>query len=149
MKLDLIDCSILGALQQDARITMAELGRRVGLSTPAVIERVRKLEEARVILGYHAEIAPQQVGLPLHAFIKVTVSGEQLSRFAEIVRKVPEVRQCHRVTGAESYLVQVAARDIGHLEQIIDSLAPYTATQTSLVLASVIGWNPVIPPEEE
>jgi Lrp/AsnC family leucine-responsive transcriptional regulator len=146
-KLDLIDCSILGILQQDARLSMAELGRRVGLSTPAVIERVRKLEDAKVILGYHAEIAPQQVGLPLHAFIKVTVAGEQLPRFAEVVRRVPEVRECHRVTGAESYIVQVAARDIGHLEKIIDSLAPYVATQTSLVLASVIAWNPVIPAE--
>ena len=142
-RLDQIDHHILAVLQTEARIPFAELGRRVGLSTPAVIERVRKLEDAKVILGYHAEVAPARVGLPLEAFIKITVTGDKLEQFAKVVRAVPEVRQAHRVTGAESYIVQVAARDIAHLERLIDSLAPYVATQTSLVLASTIPWNPL------
>lgn len=140
-KLDQIDHHVLAVLQTEARIPFAELGRRVGLSTPAVIERVRKLEELGVILGYHAEVAPASVGLPLQAFIKVTIAGDKLEQFAEVVRRIPEVRQAHRVTGAESYIVQVAARDIAHLERLIDSLAPYVATQTSLVLAATISWN--------
>ena len=144
-KLDAIDCAILAELQTDARLPFAELGRRVNLSTPAAIERVRKLEDSGTIRGYHAQVAPAQVGLPLRAFIKVTISGDKLERFAAVARRVPEVRECHRVTGAESFIVQVVARDVAHLEQIIDSLAPYVATQTSIVLASVIDWNPVVP----
>ena len=125
----------------------AELGRRVGLSTPAVIERVRKLEDSGTIRGYHAQVDPGAVGLPLRAFIKVTISGDKLDRFAAVARRVPEVRECHRVTGAESFIVQVAVRDVAHLETVIDSLAPYVATQTSIVLASLIDWNPVVPPD--
>ncbi len=143
--LDSIDLAILAELQADARLAFAELGRRVGLSTPAVIERVRKLEDSATIRGYHARVDPAAVGLPLRAFIKVTISGDKLARFAGVARHVPEVRECHRVTGAESFIVQVAVRDVAHLEQVIDSLAPYVATQTSIVLASTIDWNPVVP----
>lgn len=144
MELDRIDCALIEHLQKDARTPFAELGRRVGLSNAATIERVRKMEDAGVIRGYHAEIAPDRVGLPMLAFIKVTIAGDKLEKFASVVRRVPEVRAAHRVTGAESYIVQVAVRDIAHLEKVIDALAPYVATQTSLVLASAIAWNPVV-----
>ena len=144
-RFDAVDSAILAELQADARLPFAELGRRVALSTPAVIERVRKLEDAGAIRGYHAQVDPIAVGLPLRAFIKVTIAGDKLERFAAVARRVPEVRECHRVTGAESFIVQVAVRDVAHLEQVIDSLAPYVATQTSIVLASIIDWNPVIP----
>lgn len=145
IELDRLDAGILRLLQQDARISYAELGRQIGLSTPATMERVRKLEDAGVIRGYHAEVSLDAVGLPLRAFIKVTIAGDKLEKFASVVRRVREVREAHRVTGAESYMVQVAVRDIAHLEQVIDSLAPYVATQTSMVLASPIAWNPVEP----
>ncbi len=144
-RFDAVDSAILAELQTDARIPFAELGRRVALSTPAVIERVRKLEDSGAIRGYHAQVDPVAVGLPLRAFIKVTIAGDKLERFAAVARRVPEVRECHRVTGAESFIVQVAVRDVAHLEQVIDSLAPYVATQTSIVLASIIDWNPVVP----
>ena len=147
-RFDAIDSVILAELQQDARLPFAELGRRVALSTPAVIERVRKLEDVGAIRGYHAQVDPAAVGLPLRAFIMVTIAGDKLERFAAVARRVSEVRECHRVTGAESFIVQVAVRDVAHLEQVIDALAPYVATQTSLVLASLIEWNPVIPPAE-
>lgn len=143
---DAVDSAILAELQADARLPFAELGRRVSLSTPAVIERVRKLEDAGAIRGYHAQVDPAAVGLPLRAFIKVTIAGDKLERFAAVARRVSEVRECHRVTGAESFIVQIAVRDVAHLEQVIDSLAPYVATQTSIVLASIIDWNPVLPP---
>jgi Lrp/AsnC family leucine-responsive transcriptional regulator len=144
-RFDSVDSALLAELQADARLPFAELGRRVSLSTPAVIERVRKLEDIGAIRGYHAQIDPAAVGLPLRAFIKVTIAGDKLERFAAVARRVPEVRECHRVTGAESFIVQIAVRDVAHLEQVIDSLAPYVATQTSIVLASIIDWNPVIP----
>ncbi len=144
-ELDAIDAQILEELQADARIAYAELGRRVGLSTPSTAERVRKLEEAGVILGYHAHVSPQKVGLAMGAFVKISVAGERLVRFANLVRKVPEVLECHRVTGQESFLLEVAVENAAHLERVIDSLMPYVATNTSIILASPITRGAVRP----
>jgi Lrp/AsnC family transcriptional regulator, leucine-responsive regulatory protein len=143
--IDDIDCAILVELQSNARIAFAELGRRVGLSTPAVIERVHRLEEGQVITGYRALVDPAKVGLPVRAFVKVTVAGDKLTKFAALVRKLPEVLQCHRVTGAESFIVQVAVRDVLHMEEVIDSMMPYVATNTSMILASPVPWNVIVP----
>jgi Lrp/AsnC family transcriptional regulator, leucine-responsive regulatory protein len=143
--IDDIDCEILAELQINARIPFAELGRRVGLSTPAVIERVHRLEEKRVILGFRTLIDPAKVGLPVRAFVKVTVAGDKLTRFSALVRKLPEVLECHRVTGAESFMVQVAVRDVTHMEAVIDSMMPYVATNTSMILASPVPWNSILP----
>ena len=143
--LDAIDHHILAELQANARIAFAELGRRVGLSTPSVIERVRRMEDAEVILRYAAAVDPAKVGLPVRAFIKITVSGDKLQLFNQLSRHVPEILECHRVTGSESYILQVAVRDMAHLEVVIDSLMPYTSTNTSMVLASPVPWNPVVP----
>jgi Lrp/AsnC family transcriptional regulator, leucine-responsive regulatory protein len=147
--LDDIDCDILDELQTNARIPFAELGRRVGLSTPAVIERVRRLEESGVILGYRTAVDPARVGLPVRAFVHVTVAGDKLAKFAAVVRNVPEVLECHRVTGAESFIVQVAVRDVGHMQEVIDSMMPYVSTNTSMVLASPVPWNRVLPAQRQ
>lgn len=144
-QIDDIDCEILAELQANARIAFAELGRRVGLSTPAVIERVRRLEESQVILGYRTVVDPGKVGLPVRAFVKVTVAGDKLAKFSAIVRNLPEVLECHRVTGAESFMVQVAVRDVRHMEEVIDSMMPYVATNTSMILASPVPWNSILP----
>jgi Lrp/AsnC family transcriptional regulator, leucine-responsive regulatory protein len=143
--LDDLDCDILAELQTNARIPFAELGRRVGLSTPAVIERVRRLEDNQVILGYRTAVDPSKVGLPVRAFVHVTVAGDKLAKFASVVRGLPEVLECHRVTGAQSFIVQVAVRDVGHMEEVIDSMMPYVSTNTSMVLASPVPWNSVLP----
>ena len=143
--IDDIDCEILAELQDNARIAFAELGRRVGLSTPAVIERVRRLEEKQVIVGYRTLVDPAKVGLPVRAFVKVTVAGDKLAKFSALVRKLPEVLQCHRVTGAESFMVQIAVRDMTHMEEAIDSMMPYVATNTSMILASPVPWNSILP----
>jgi Lrp/AsnC family leucine-responsive transcriptional regulator len=126
-------------------MSFAELGRQVGLSTPAVIERVRHLEDERIILGYHAQIDPTAVGLPVAAMVRITVDGNRLRQFAELVKTIPEVLECHRVTGSESYIVQVAVRDTVHLEEVIDTMMPYVSTNTSLILASPVAWSPVTP----
>jgi Lrp/AsnC family leucine-responsive transcriptional regulator len=143
--IDDIDCEILAELQANARIAFAELGRRVGLSTPAVIERVHRLEESQVILGYRTLVDPAQVGLPVRAFVHVTVAGDKLAKFAAVVRNLPEVLECHRVTGAESFIVQVAVRDVRHMEEVIDSMMPYVSTNTSMILASPVPWNSILP----
>ena len=143
--IDDIDCEILAELQANARTAFAELGRRVGLSTPAVIERVRRLEEQHIILGYRAMVDPARVGLPVRAFVKVTIAGDKLAKFAALVKTLPEVLECHRVTGAESFMVQVAVRDVRHMEEVIDAMMPYVATNTSMILASPVPWNRILP----
>jgi len=145
--LDDIGWKIVVELQQDARIPFAELGRRVGLSTPAVAERVRRLEDAGIIVGYHAEVDHSKLGFPLLAFVRVNVLGHELSRFTKKADERPEVLEVHRVTGAESFIIKVAVRDQAHLEKVIDSLMPYVATTTSMVLSSSLTWKCTNPEE--
>jgi Lrp/AsnC family leucine-responsive transcriptional regulator len=136
MAIDDIDRKVLSELQQDARISYAELGRRVGLTTPAVIERVRKLEDAGVITGYRAEIDTSKVGLPIIAFIRMSISGVDYSHIIEVAEQSNEVLECHRGTGGDSFIMKVAVSSVEHLQQIIDKLTPYGITTTAIVLSS-------------
>jgi len=147
--LDDIGWNILNELQQNARISFAELGRRVGLSTPAITERVRKMEEAGIILGYRAQIDPSKVGLPILAFINVKVGGENMSNFMKVAANHPEVLECHRVTGSESFLLKTAVSDVAHLEKLLDALMPYVATTTSMVLSTTLAWGNIVRPRSQ
>ena len=147
--LDDIGWNILNELQQNARISFAELGRRVGLSTPAITERVRKMEEAGIILGYRAQIDPSKVGLPILAFINVKVGGENMSHFMKVAANHPEVLECHRVTGSESFLLKTAVSDVAHLEKLLDALMPYVATTTSMVLSTTLAWGNIVRPRSQ
>lgn len=141
--LDGIDRILLDELQHDARMTFAELARRVQLSKPAVMERVRKFERNGVIRGYRAVLDPVKMGLPVRAIVKVIVAGDRLSNFAKVVHGIPEVVECHRVTGSESFIVHVIVRDMNHLETVIDAMMPYVSTNTSIVLNSPVQDAPV------
>ncbi len=147
--LDNIGWHILQQLQENARLPFAELGRRVGLSTPAVAERVRNMEDAGIIRGYRAEVDPKACGYSISAFIRVNVAGDKLQHFVELAKTCPEVLECHRVTGAESFVLKMAVTDMNHLESAIDSLMPYVATTTSMILSSAIVWGPVRPRDEK
>ena len=136
--IDDIDRKILVELQQDARVSYAELGRRVGLTTPAVIERVRKLEDAKVITGYRAEIDPAKVGLPITAFVRMSIAGVDYSHIIEVAEQSNEVLECHRGTGGDSFIMKVAVSSVEHLQQIIDKLTPYGITTTAIVLSSPV-----------
>ncbi len=136
--IDEIDWKILRELQTNARLTFAELGRRVGLTTPAVIERVRKLEDARIITGYAAEIDTAKVGLPILAFVRMSITGVDYSHIIEVAEESPEVLECHRGTGGDSFIMKVAVADVGHLQTLIDKLTPYGITTTSIVLSSPV-----------
>jgi Lrp/AsnC family leucine-responsive transcriptional regulator len=136
--MDGIDWKILRELQRDARISYAELGRRVGLTTPAVIERVRKLEDAGIITGYRAEIDTAKVGLPIMAFIRMSISGVDYSHIIKVAESATEVLECHRGTGGDSFIMKVAVADVGHLQSLIDKLTPYGITTTSIVLSSPV-----------
>ncbi len=141
--LDTIDRNILRELQLDARISYAELGRRVGLTTPAVIERVRKLEDAKIIVGYRADVVPSKVGLPITAFIRMSITGVDYSHIIEVVEQSDEVLECHRGTGGDSFIMKIAVRSVEHLQEIIDRLTPYGITTTTIVLSSPVLNRPV------
>lgn len=136
--IDEIDWKILKELQINARTTFAELGRRVGLTTPAVIERIRKLEDAAIITGYSVEIDTAKVGLPITAFIRMSITGVDYSHIIEVVSESTEVLECHRGTGNDSFIMKVAVADVGHLQTLIDRLTPYGITTTSIVLSSPV-----------
>ena len=136
--IDDIDRKILKELQEDARISYAELGRRVGLTTPAVIERVRKLEDAKIITGYRVEIDTAKIGLPITAFVRMSITGVDYSHIIEVAEKSNEVLECHRGTGGDSFIIKVAAASVEHLQQIIDRLTPYGITTTAIVLSSPV-----------
>jgi Lrp/AsnC family leucine-responsive transcriptional regulator len=136
--LDPLGWKMLIELQKDARISYAELGRRVGLSTPAVALRVRRMEDEGIILAYRAEINPLQVGLPITAFIRMSIVGDVLPRLTAQLRSMKEIVECYRGTGVDSFIMKVHVISVEHLNDVIDHLTPYGTTSTSLVLGSVV-----------
>src|SRR5579871_3272155 len=113
---------ILQELQENARLSFSELGLRVGLSSPAVAERVRKLEDAGIIKGYHAEIDTAKVGYLITAIIRMQTQGERCTRVLVNVRDIPEVLECYRLTGSDSLVMKVMVSSVEHLEALIDRL---------------------------
>jgi Lrp/AsnC family transcriptional regulator, leucine-responsive regulatory protein len=136
--LDEIDRGILRELQENARISWSELGRRVGLTPPAVADRVRRLEESGVIVGYRAQVDPARVGLPLTAFVRVSARSAARTELSEVLPNYEEVLEAHRVTGVDCFVMKVAVRDVGHLQEVIDRLMPFGDTVTSIVLSSPV-----------
>ena len=141
--LDPTNCLLLAELQRDARLSLAELGRRVGLSSPAVAERLQRLEQSGTIRGYHADVDPRSLGLSLSAIIRIRPSPGQLQNVAELARETAEVVECHRVTGDDCYLMTAWVRDVEHLEQVIDQFAAYGQTTTSIMQSSPVPGRPV------
>jgi len=136
--LDDVNLRLLSELQADARLSVAELGRRVGLSSPAVAERLQRLEQEQVILGYHARLDPRKLGLNLTAVIRVRPAGRQLHQVGELAKRTPEVVDCRRITGDDCYIMTAHVRSVEHLEEVIDRLAAYGQTTTSIVQSSPV-----------
>lgn len=137
-KLDSTDRKIIGELTSDGRVSLAELGRRVNLSSPAVAERVQRLERAGVITGYRAEIDPRALGYALTAIVRIKPAPGQLQRIPELALEIPEVGECHRITGEDCFFVKAHVRDVHHLEELIDRFTPYGQTTTSIVQSSPV-----------
>ena len=137
-QLDEINTRILGELQYEPRLTMAALGRRVGLSSPAVTERVRRLEEAGVIRGYRLDVDPAALGLPLAAYVRVRPHTGQLSRIADLARSIPEVVECHRVTGEDCFILKVHIPAMDQLDRLLDRFLVYGSTTTSIIQSSPV-----------
>jgi Lrp/AsnC family leucine-responsive transcriptional regulator len=136
--LDATNLALLGELQSDARLSLAELGRRVGLSSPAVAERLQRLERDGVIRGYRAALDPSALGYALSAVIRVRPAPRQLHKVADVARSAPEVVECHRITGEDCYLIKAHVRSMAHLEELLDELAPFGQTTTSIVQSSPV-----------
>jgi Lrp/AsnC family transcriptional regulator, leucine-responsive regulatory protein len=140
---DRVSAGIVAELEADARLSLAELGRRIGLSAPAVAERLQRLERDGVITGYHAEVEPKALGYTLGVIMRIRPAARQLARVAELARETPEVVECHRITGEDCFYVKLYVRDIEHLEEVIDGFAVYGQTTTSIIQSSPVARRPL------
>jgi len=136
--IDATNRRVLEELQSDARISLAELGRRVGLSAPAVAERVQRLEQAGVITGYRAEVDPRALGFPLQAIVRVRPAPRQIPKVAELARETPEVVECERITGDDCFFLRLNLRSVQHLEEVIDRFVLFGQTTTSIVQSAPV-----------
>jgi Lrp/AsnC family leucine-responsive transcriptional regulator len=147
-QVDSLDEQILAELQRNGRLTMKSLAEQVGLSSPAMIERVRRLEERGVISGYRAVIAPEALGRPVTALIEATVDRRNQDAFIHQVQTQPAVSEVHRTTGDTTHLVKLHVPDMTTLEKIVDDLSETGAScRTTIVLSSPILYRPITPPE--
>jgi Lrp/AsnC family leucine-responsive transcriptional regulator len=137
--LDATNQRILKELREDARLTMAELGRRVNLSAPAVAERVQRLERSGVITGYRATVDAAAIGYPISAIVRIRPSTRQLHKIPELASEVPEVVECVRVTGEDCYVLRLNLRAMDDLESILDRFIVFGQTTTSIVHSSPVG----------
>ncbi|MEM9078310.1 MAG: Lrp/AsnC family transcriptional regulator [Bacteroidota bacterium] len=143
MKIDELNWEILNYLQEDARASLASIGRQVGLTPPAVAERVKKMEDAGIIEGYFAKISHTKSGHQLKAIIMLKAFLGKLKPFLERVKSFDEIVNCYRITGDENIIMEVILRDQGHLERFIDELIIYGECRTHIVLSNVIANSPV------
>jgi Lrp/AsnC family leucine-responsive transcriptional regulator len=146
--LDATDRRLLEELAVDARLTRAELGRRVSLSPPAVAERVQRLERTGVISGYRAVIEPKAIGYPIAAVIRVRPASGQLPRIPDLARETPEVVECYRITGDDCFFLKLHLRSIDDLEEILDRFVAHGQTTTSIIHSTPVDARP-LPLEED
>lgn len=136
--LDDVNIKLLQELKQEPRLTMAELGRRVGMSSPAVTERIRRMEDAGIILGYRLDINPIPLGLNLTVYIRVRPNTGQLPKVAELAQQIEEVLECHRITGEDCFIIKACIPSIDQLDRILDRFLMYGSTTTSIVQSSPV-----------
>ena len=152
-QLDNTGWQILVALQEDARLSFVDLGRRVGLSPPAVAERVRRMEADGIITGYRAEVSSKAVGLPITAFVRVQTPSSQYAELVAAVKSMPQMLDCHHLAGTDAFSIRVVAASVEQLEKLIARLSKFGQTTTSIVLSSpvtgVIVTSEAIEPESE
>lgn len=134
--MDDLDWKVLALLQENGRMSYTDLGRQVKLSVPAVTERVRRLEESGVIEGYAARISPIAAGYAVAALIGITVPQPAQTKFLKLLDTIPEVLECHHVTGADSYVIRLVAVSLVDLEGLIERINLYGETRTSIVMST-------------
>ncbi|MEM9952064.1 MAG: Lrp/AsnC family transcriptional regulator [Chloroflexota bacterium] len=143
--LDVTDWAILRELQADARLSYAEIGRRVGLSSPAVQERVRKLEDAHIITGYHAQVKVENLGFPIRAIVRLKTPTGIKEKFTEIVQEIPQILECHHIIGEFGFNLVVVAESMEHLESLLKYLFEYGETETTVILTTPLKRRSISP----
>lgn len=146
-RLDSINRRLLAELRDNPRLPMTELARRVGMSSPAVTERVRRLEEAGVIRGYRLDLDPAALGLPLTAYIRIRPNAGRLEAVAALTAAIPEVVECHRITGDDCFILKVHLPSMDQLDRILDRFLALGVTTTSMVQSSPVPLRPLPAPE--
>lgn len=144
IKVDNLSLKILKCLQKNARVTFVEIGREVGLTSPAVAERVKKMEDVGIIENYKTIVSHTQLGYQLKAMITVRAFVGKLKPFLNVVKTFDEVLNCYRITGNENIIMEVVLKDQFHLEKFIDKLITYGETRTHIVLSDVISNTTVL-----
>jgi len=144
MKIDTVNWKILSCLQQNARQSNTDIAKQVGITSPAVAERIRKLEDAGIIEGYHAKVSHFETGHQLKAIITLRAFMGRLKPFIEKVTSFNEVVNCYRITGNENIVMEVVLNNQKHLEQFIDQLITYGETRTHIVLSNIVENNPMV-----
>lgn len=147
--MDITDIRILKILQQEARISMKELGQRVNLTSPAVSERIRRLEESGVIEGYAAIVNPKKLKLHVEAIVHVSMKVSAHERFKKLAHEEREIIECHHVTGEDCMTVKVVCEDTHRLEEILDKIQAIGDTKTAIILSSPLKRKPIVPPNVE
>jgi len=135
---DRIGMKILQELQMNARSTYSEIGKRVGLSSPAVADRIYKMEESGIINGYHADINPDIFGHRIMAFITLTTQPERYQKIYSFAEKEKEIVECHHISGNESLIMKIVSASISHLESMVEKLSKFGETKSTIILSSPI-----------
>ena len=141
--LDEVNVRLLARLQEDPRITMSALARQVGMSAPAVTERVQRLEQAGVISGYALQVDPTALGYPVAVFVRVRITTGRLDRFATFVATVPEVVECYRITGEDCFLLKVHIPSLDQLADLLDRFMAHGQTTSSVVVGTPVPARPL------
>jgi Lrp/AsnC family transcriptional regulator, leucine-responsive regulatory protein len=139
--LDVIDASILRILVKDGRITVAEIARKINMSSPSATERVRRLEEAGVISNYTAVMAPQSIDLPVSAYLRIQPVPGKLKKVIEIIARLEEVVRCDRVTGEDCLIARAHFEHIADLEVLVDKLSSYAMVNSSIIQSTPIPYR--------
>jgi len=136
--LDEIGRNLLSALQVDARLSFAELGRRIGLSPAATAERLKRLEEVGIITGYRVEIDREAMGLPILAIVRLSCDGVKYRPFLKAVQAMESVAECHHVAGSDAFILKVVAGGVAELEKVVEKLLDFGVPTTSIVFSSPV-----------
>ncbi|MEM7334782.1 MAG: Lrp/AsnC family transcriptional regulator [Chloroflexota bacterium] len=143
MKLDEIHWKILFLVQKDARLSYAEIGKRIGLSAPAVAERLKKLEEGGIIRGYHAQVDPDFLGLTFMGIVNIQNTKRDSAKIIQLAKEIPEVLSCDVITGSNNYVIRVAATSRGHFSRVINQFLEHGLTTSSIVLDRPVVFKPI------
>lgn len=145
---DTVNVALLDLLRDDPRLSVSELARRVKMSAPAVRERIQRLEDAGIV-RWRIEIDPAALGFPVSAYVRVRPAPGQLSKVAALAQTMPEVTECHRVTGEDCFVAKIHVKAIGDLDRVLDQFLAYGQTTTSLIQSTPVAQRLLPLPREE